>query len=307
MRCTTESRRTPGWRTAQQVGLALVMLTGCARDSDTSRNRARDGAGAMPSRVVALAPNSAEILWELGVGHRLVGVSRYTVYPPQLAHVPRIGGQHDPNLETILTLGPDLIILRGRQEKLERLCRDRGITVFRDPTNRLADVYETITRLGAMFDRVEQADALCRRVRERLARVQARAAGRPAVKVLLTMRGSDRLANVGTVGKGSYLHELIELAGGENVFGDLDVAYPQVSIEEIVARRPEVIIEVSPGGRPAGGHAQLADQWHPLRQIPAVCNGRVHVLTEDYAMIPSPRLVLLAEKLLSLLHPDVAE
>ncbi|UCG16357.1 MAG: ABC transporter substrate-binding protein [Phycisphaerales bacterium] len=254
-----------------------------------------------------MAPNSVEILWELGVGSRLVGVSRYTVYPPQLAHVPRIGGQRDPNLEAIVTLGPDLVILRGRQEKLEKLCRDRGIAVFYDPTNRLSDVYETITRLGAMFDRVEQADALCRRVRERLARVQGRAAGRPAVKVLLTMRGPDRLANIGTVGQGSYLHELIELAGGENVFGDLDVAYPQVSIEEIVVRRPEVIIEVSPGGRPAGGYVQLAEQWHPLRQIPAVRNGRVHVLTEDYAMIPSPRLVLLAEKLLSLLHPDVAD
>ena len=121
------------------------------------------------------------------------------------------------------------------------------------------------------------------------------------------MRGPDRLANISTVGKGSYLHELIELAGGKNVFGDLDVAYPQVSLEEIVARRPEVIIEVSPGGRPAGGHVQLTTQWHPLQQIPAVRNGRVHVLTEDYALIPSPRLVLLAEKLLSLLYADVAE
>ena len=68
-----------------------------------------------------------------------------------------------------------------------------------------------------------------------------------------------------------------------------------------------MIIEVSPGRRPAGGHVQLAEQWHPLQQIPAVRNGRVHVLTEDYALIPSPRLVLLVEKLLSLLHPDVAE
>ena len=284
-----------------------MMLAGCARDADTSEDLARNSAGAMPSRVVALAPNSAEILWELGVGDRLVGVSRYTVYPPELAGVPRIGGQRDLNLETILTLCPDLVILRGRQEKLETLCRDRGIAVFHDPTNRLADVYETITRLGAMFDRVEQAGVLCRRVRERLDRVQSRAAGRPAVKVLLAMRGPDRLAGISTVGKGSYLHELIELAGGENVFGDLDVAYPQVSIEEIVARRPEVIIELSPGGRPAGGHVELAEQWHPLRQIPAVRNGRICVLTEDYAMIPSPRLVLLAEKLLSLLHPDVAE
>ena len=285
--------------------LALIPALGshCTRTPDSRADRSTP---APVRRIVALAPNTVEIISELGAGDLLVGVSEFTVYPPETSHLPRIGGLRDPDLETILKLRPDLVILRGRQENLEAVCRSRGIAVYYDPTNLLADLYRTIADLGGLLDRRPQADALCERIRRQLDHIRHQADGKPRVRVLMSMRSPDRLSDIGTPARGSYLHELLELAGGENIFGDLDAAYPQVGIEEIVARRPEVILEIMPGYKPPSDEAAIVEQWRPLSAVPAVRDGHVHVITEDYALIPSPRIVLLAQKLLTLLHPEVA-
>jgi ABC-type Fe3+-hydroxamate transport system substrate-binding protein len=244
-----------------------------------------------------------EIICALGAGDRLVGVGRYVTYPPRAGRLPRVGGLRDPDLEGILTLAPDLVILRGRQENVERLCHERGIAVYHDPTQTLAGLKTAIADLGRLLNRPAQADALWAGIQRGLGEIAARAAGRSAVRVLLAMRSPDRLANITTVARGSYLHEVLEISGGRNIFGELDVAYPQVSVEEIVARKPEVIIEV-PGVAPSDGGIAMLAQWERLAGIPAVDGKRVHLLAEDYALVPSPRVVLLASKLFALLHPD---
>jgi iron complex transport system substrate-binding protein len=219
--------------------------------------------------------------------------------------LPRVGGLQDADLERILTLRPDLVVLRGRQEKLEALCRTRGIRVYHDPTETLADLYRAIEHLGGLADEPEAADRLTRRLQSNLDAVKQRVAGRVPVPVVLTIRSPDRLADVTTVAQGSYLHELIELAGGRNVFGELEVAYPQVTVEEIVARRPDVILEAAPGADTATTEG-MPGQWRSLTAVPAVRTGRIHVIREDFALIPSPRVVQVAEKLVALLHPEVS-
>ncbi len=278
-----------------------ALVAGCERQSmPMDRN-----VPAPPKRIIALAPNAVEILWSLGVEDRLVAVSEYTTYPPQARSLPRIGGVRDPDLEAILALQPDLIILRGRQDRLESLCQRRGIGTYHDPTEQLPDLYRTITRLGETCDRREQAARLIQQIRADLAKVKTSVAGRPPTRVLLCMRDPARLANITTVARGSYLHDLIEIAGGVNVFGELDVPYPRVSIEEIVARQPDVILEAMPGWTPTDDPTSLIEQWQELDTIPAVRNRRIHVLTEDYVLIPSPRVTLLAQALVRLLHPDL--
>jgi iron complex transport system substrate-binding protein len=264
---------------------------------------AASGPPKQPRRILALAPNAVEVIFALGAGDRVVGVSRYTVYPPEALQLPRIGGLQDPDLETIVALDPDLVILRGRQAKLEGLCSVRGIGIFRDPSETLADLERTIAELGRLLDRTPQAEALQAQMRERLARVRAVASRYPPVKVLFTLRSPDRLVDISTVSRGSYLHELVELAGGDNIFGDLDTPYPLVSVEEVLARGPEVIIEAMPGVSSESADV-FVEQWRRVGPIPAVENRRVHLLTEDYVTIPSPRVVLLAEKLLTVLHPE---
>jgi len=290
---------------SRRVGVELLVLaaivTGCTPDD---RSGATPHPDAIASRIVALAPNAAEIVWELGAGSRLVGVSDFAVYPPALAELPRVGGLRDADLERILTLQPDLVILRGRQAKLEELCRTRGIRVYHDPTETLPDLYRAVERLGVLCDRRDAAIRLTQRLRDDLDAVQHRVADRPPVSVLLTIRSPDRLADITTAARGSYLHDVIELAGGRNVFGELDIAYPQVTVEEIVARGPTVILEAVPGADSAATAAMPA-QWQSLPTIPAVRTGRIHVLTEDYVLIPSPRVVHLADRIAALLHPEV--
>jgi iron complex transport system substrate-binding protein len=284
------------------IAVLSVSIPACSREPKSAA-LPEAAAERTPRRILALAPNAVEVIFALGAGDRVVGVSRYTVYPPEALQLPRIGGLQDPDLETIVGLDPDLVILRGRQAKLEKLCSERGIGVYHDPTETLGDIERTIVEFGRLLGRPQQAGALRDRMRERLERVRAAASRYPPVKVLFTLRSPDRLVDIGTVSRGSYLHELVELAGGDNIFGGLDAPYPLVSVEEILARGPEVIIEAMPGAS-IDSPDVLVEQWRRVGPIPAVRNGRVYLLTEDYVNIPSPRVVLLAENLLTLLHPE---
>ena len=144
-------------------------------------------------------------------------------------------------------------------------------------------------------------------MRAELSSFRRAVAGRRKPRVLFTTRNPDQLANIYTVARGSYLHELIVLAGGENVFGDQDIPYPLVGLEEIFARQPEVIIE-SPFGATNSPELQASviAQWREVGSIPAVESGRLHLLVADYATVPSPRVVEMAAHLAALIHPEVS-
>ena len=124
--------------------------------------------------------------------------------------------------------------------------------------------------------------------------------------MLLTLsRPPDRLANLLTTGRGTFLDEMLEIAGGVNIFGDLDMRYPQVSAEAIIAKRPEVIIEMMPEVKlTLKLKRQLLNQWKRFGTIPAVASGRIHFLTTDHCLIPSPRYVEIIEQVSRLLHPE---
>jgi len=119
------------------------------------------------------------------------------------------------------------------------------------------------------------------------------------------MRG--KLSNILTSTHGTFLDEMITIAGGENAFAHLDVTYPQVSTESIVARRPEVIIEFMPGRELSEeARARVREEWSALTTVPAVADKRIYFITDDHALIPSPRFAIIVEKVAKLLHPEVA-
>ena len=262
---------------------------------------------AAPQRIIALAPSTAEIVWALGAGDRLVAVGRYCVYPAELERLPKIGGVRDPDLETVLSLQPDLVLVRGRTDALDQLCRARQIRLYYDPTETLADIARAVREIGSLLGRAPQAEVVIAEMEQGLARVRQAVEGRPRPRVLFTSRQPDQLAEIYTVAKGSYLDELITLAGGTNIFGDQDIAYPLVSLEEILARRPEVIVESLFGetDRPGLRESVIA-QWRAVGPIPAVESGRVHLVTADYATVPSPRVVQMAADLAQMFHPEVS-
>jgi ABC-type Fe3+-hydroxamate transport system substrate-binding protein len=272
---------------------ALIMLGCCLAAAADDR----DPATAPPQRIIANAPSNAEIVCALGAGDRLVGVSSYVSYPEHVRELPQVGGLHDPDLEGILALRPDLLLQRGHNEHIAALCKRHGIRMYIDRTDSLQSLYATIDELGAILGCEKQADELVESIRSRLAELSSNPpAQRP--RVLFALRSPDRLAPLTTVGRPSYLHAVIEIAGGENVFGDLEAAYPTVGLEEIIAARPDVILDAMPGASMSEEKIkELKKQWEALRTVPAVANSDIHVLTEDYVLTPSPRVTLLAERL----------
>lgn len=296
--------------------LALLASIAClcgravlpASASDQRPTSAREAAVRSEShqRLVIIGPSSAEVVCALGACDRVVGVDRFTIFPSELDDRPRVGGLFDPDLERIIALQPDLVILRGRNSDLERLCEQSSIEVFLDQTDSLSALRELIAQLGRTLKREVRARGLIDELNSRLDRVQARSAGLTAPRVLMTIsRRPGSLSSVLTAGKGSFLTEVVELAGGRNVFGDLPLAYPQVSPESLLAAQPEVIVEFLPGESLDESHrAELVREWESLGSSPATRAGRVHVINEDHALMPSPRIVDVVERLSRLLHPE---
>jgi len=259
-----------------------------------------------PQRIIAIAPNSAEVICALGACDRIVGVSKFCVYPPELLNRPKVGGLSDPDLERIAALRPDLLVMRGRNDALEHLCEDLHIPIYKDETDTLPGIENCLSELGERLGLANRAAAITKEFHERIDAIRSRIAGKPKPRVLLTVsRQPDRLANVLTTGKGTFLDQMIEIAGGTNVFGHLDMIYPQVSPEGMLAQQPEVIIELMPDLKlTASLKEQMAEQWKQLGSMPAVTKNRIYVLTDENGLIPSPRYVEIIERVSRLLHPE---
>lgn len=259
-------------------------------------------------RIITIAPNAAEILHELGIGDRVVGVSRFCVYPPEFKDRPRVGGLLDPDLEKIVSLRPDLVILRGRCEAVESLCRQRNIDLYFDRTETLGDVVTCIEDLGKRTGRTAEADGLIKRFNDRLEAIRTRPKNQPRPRVLMTAaRSTDRLGDLLTTGPGTFLDDLITAAGGTNVFHDLDMPWPQVSMESVIVERPDVIVEMMPEVELTDElRSQLLEQWKQFPSLPAVRANRIHFITDDNALIPSPRCLDVLDKLSRLLHPEAS-
>lgn len=277
------------------VVLASLVCAGGAAARDSKK---------LPERIVALAPNTAEIICDLGACERIVGVSKFCVYPPQLSTRAQIGGLYDADLEKIVSLRPDLLITRGHHDALERLSEQLGIPLYRDQTDSLAGIGATIYELGTVLGRETEAAKVAGRFEERIQALRSRVQGRPRSRVLLTIsRDPQRLSNILTAGKGTFLSEMLEVAGAVNVFGHLDMRYPEVSVESIIAAQPDCIIELMPEVDVKSREASLRAQWAGLSMIPAVRDGRVFFYDDENALIPSPRYTQFIEKVSFALHP----
>lgn len=285
------------------ASIALGLVWGCDPQRPEQAAPQSD-----PQRIIALAPNAAEIICGLGACDRLVGVSRFCTFPPQLDDVPKIGGLRDPDLETVLSLKPDLIVLRGSTGPLRDLCEARSIPTYDDAVESLADLYRTIADLGKLLGRDREASAMIDDIKTELAEVSARVENRPRPRVLFTLRSPLSLTSVLTAGRDTFVSELIEIAGGDNVFaGGGGALYPGVSLEEIVGRDPQVIIEAMTSDTiDANKRADLIGQWQALALISAVRNERIHFVTDGHFTIPSQRVTLTAWKMLEMIHPERA-
>ena len=281
------------------ASLAFVVLTVAAWHVVT---RAADE----PRRIISLVPATTEMLFVMGAGDRIAGVSSYDRFPPDVARLPKIGGLLDPNVERLLSLKPDLVIVYDTQTDLRRQLERARIPIFGYVHRGLPDITETMRALGERIGMKAAAVAAAARVEQQFAAIGARVAGRPRPKTLLVFgRESGTLGHIVASGGYGFLHDLLELAGGSDVLGDLRQQSVGMSTEMILTRAPEVILELHYGDslKPERLDAERR-VWNGLPSVPAVRNNRVFLLAGDEFVVPGPRSVIAADRFARTLHPE---
>ena len=257
---------------------------------------------AAPRRIVTLVPTAAEILFALGEGDRMVGRSRYADYPRGVLAVPSVGDAIRPSTELVLARRPDVVVMvagadnRRAVDELGRL----GVQTLAIRINTFDDLERNIRRLGVMTGAESAAGALISDIRAELAEVEVATRGLESPTVYYDVGFPPAY----TIGGGSYLDRLITIAGGRNVFGDLEVPASQVSLEAIAGRDPDLIVfpirpDASPSTRPADRPG-----WTALR---AVESGSVRTVDVDLLSRLGPRIGRAARSLAVAIHPELID
>jgi iron complex transport system substrate-binding protein len=246
---------------------------------------------------VSLAPSVTEIVFALGAGDRVVGVCGQCNYPAAVARLPRVGGYLAPSVEVTLAARPDLVVAvpsPGNREAVRAIER-AGVKVLVVQDRTLADLWASIRQVAAALGRPAAGERLAADVAARLDRIRERTARLPLRRVLLVVGHSPLVA----VGRGTMQDELLTMAGGVNVAADAGSAWPTISLELVVARAPEVIIDAAMGSEGAAG-ALFAG----LTTVPAVRDGRIVRLTSDALLRAGPRVPEAAATLAAAIHPE---
>jgi iron complex transport system substrate-binding protein len=260
-----------------------------------------------PERIVSLVPAVTEMIYAMGDGARVAAVSTYDHFPADVARLPRVGGLLDPSVERILAIKPDLVIVYATQKELiERLDR-AGIPYFNYQHKALADIMTTIRALGARIGSAARADAVAAGMDRSLAEIRTKTAGLSHPATLLVFeRDPASLRNVYASGGYGFLHDMLEIAGGRNVFAAVKQQAVQASTEMLITSKPEVIVELLYGDNLKNTDvAQELRAWEALPSVPAVRSHRISALTGDEFVVPGPRVVDATRKLAHALHPGV--
>ncbi len=272
------------------AGLAALLAAACAPGF------AR--AAAAPARIVSLAPSVTETLFALGEGGAVVGVSQYCDYPPAAVALPKVGTFLTPNVEAIAALRPDLVVgpsLSSSRREVRALEAMGFPTLTVDDTS-LDGIEASIATIGARTGHRRAANDLLRGIRAQIDGVRERLRGAPLRRVVMLVGHEPMVA----VGRGTFLDDLLRLARAENIADVSAQSWPRLSLEYIVAMRPEVILDGAMGSdadTPRGF-------WARYPEIPAVREHRVFGYPQDPTLHPGPRVAQTLELIARLIHPE---
>jgi iron complex transport system substrate-binding protein len=281
--------------------LALWLVTACAPPTPPAP------ATAGSRRVVSLVPAATEMLFAIGAGPQVVGVSSYDRFPPEVTRLPRVGALLDPDTERILALRPDLVVVYASQQDQVSRLHQAGIATytFRHEGRKggIAEVFNAMDDLGRATGHAQEARRVIRDVTERLNTVRGRVAGRARPRTLLVIgRQPGTLQGLYASGGIGFLHEMLEVAGGVNVFADVARESVQPSHEVLLSRAPDAIVELS--AQAASDATRERGVWALLASIPAVRANRLAFLSGEYLVVAGPRLAEGTETLARALHPE---
>lgn len=288
-------------RAAVLAALAVALTVGVGAQAPGAPGDRGPG-----QRIVSLVPALTEMLFAIGAGSQVVAVSSYDDFPPEVTALPKVGALLDPDVERILTLRPDLVLTYGSQSSLEAQLNRAGIRAFSYRHGGIQTILQTMTSLGVATGHQEAAARAAARMRAQIDAIRARLRGRAKPRVLLVFGREPRsLRQLYASGGSGFLHDVLDAAGGVNVFADVGRESVQPSQETLLALAPDVIVEIR-SGRSAGTTDEAGERgaWAPLASIPAVRHGRIHALSGSHLVIPGPRVTVAIEQLARTLHPE---
>jgi iron complex transport system substrate-binding protein len=290
--------------TAIVIGLVMVFYTAACQTAEISpveplNREVRDDLGRKVvvsqriDRAVSLAPNLTEMIFAIGAGDRLVGVTTYCDYPAEAATKEKVGDTQTPNVERIIALRPQIVFVStaSQLEAFSRTLEEQGIAVYVTNPTTLEHVFQNLRQFGELFGRRDAAEELVTSLAARANAVRRKNQERPAKMRVFIQISNEPLF---TIGKDSFLTELLEQAGGTSVTKDVPTGYPKLSKETAAALDPEVIIL-----------SDSDDNREPnavFKDSKAVKTGRVHRINADIISRPGPRLVDALEEISRMLE-----
>ncbi len=263
----------------------------------------------IPKRIISLAPSITETIFAVGAGQQLVAVTDFCQYPQQVKDLPSIGGYLDPSLSQIVAQQPDLVIMLDRQQTLNRQLQQLGIRTLLIDNARLDGIVNGILEIGSASGHQQQALTLYNHLQRQIIHVKQQVADQPRKDTLLAIAhytNSEQLELVYIAGQRDFYNDILQIAGGQNVYQDTRLKVPAVSMEGLLRMNPEVIIDIFPDASAHQADLQkVRQQWQQLTPITAVKQQQIHFIEADYATVPGPRIIQLLADIAKLLHPEI--
>jgi iron complex transport system substrate-binding protein len=260
-------------------------------------------------RIVSLSPSTTETLFALGLGEKVVGVTSFCNYPPEVKGKARVGGYFNPNYEAMAALEPDLVIILPEQENVKNFLDELGLKHLTVNNKTIPDILSAIKTIGKECDVEKRANELIATINSRIIKIQEKTINLPRPAVLISIgrtMGSGSLKDVYIAGKNTYYDELINYAGGRNAYENENIAYPMLSAEGIIHINPEIIIDMVADLSSNGlTEAMVRKEWQSVSSVDAMKNNRLFVFSHDYILIPGPRFILLLEDIARTVHPEI--
>ena len=285
------------------LSLALLLAAGCRQAGGVRTDASRAG---RPARVISLSPNTTEILAGLGAFDRVVAVSDYCTYPPEVNKLPRVGGWNNPNMEQIAGLRPDLVVFADAQaqfvkDKVEAM----GVRTLAVPGRTLEDVWKAIEMTGEATGDPAAAHDLAEQTRAKIEAVRAATEKLPRRRVLCVVdRVPGTLRDIYTAARGSFLAQLVEAAGGELVSPPSNSGWGKLQKEAVVALDPEVIIDLMMHKEGGSFDEDTLSVWGEMPSLRAVRDRRVYPVRDETILHPSQFVGDTARKFAELIHPE---
>ena len=263
-----------------------------------------------PRRIVSTAPSITEMLFALGLGRKVVGVSTYCRYPPEARRIAKVGTFLQPDLERIVALQPDLVLTLKNPVQLTERMRSLQLNAVETDPEGIDKIYASLRTIGAAAGVSKEAERLVASLQAQMAEIQKSTQKLPARSIMFFVgRTPGTLDGLVAAGRGSYLDELLAAAGGRNALADSPIPYPKVTLEQVLARDPDVILDMGDAAHADGATAEQLHEaerlWAQHTQLRAVRNQEVHAVASDIFVVPGPRFVDAVREFRRFLHPEV--